>query len=314
MRTSRIAVLDAPSNLGLRPPRPGAQPGVRGLATALRQHNVVARLDATDAGRLTPPAYRPDPDPGTGFRNGPAVAEFTIALAGRVGELLDRSTLPLILGGDCSILLGPMLALRRRGRYGLAFLDGHDDYSYARDVQRYHGLFAAAGLDLALATGHGPDALCDIDGLRPYVAEPDVVQVGLQREPEEIEFFSAETFDQSSIARIPAAEIRAHGADTAAAEARSYLESRGLDGFWIHLDVDILHREVMPAVDSPNPNGISLAHLETIMARLLASSDAVGAHIGIYDPELDPTGAHGRALADLLIRAVTAARERSNTR
>jgi hypothetical protein len=31
---------------------------------------------------------------------------------------------PVLLGGDCSIVLGPLLALRRRGRYGLAFLDG----------------------------------------------------------------------------------------------------------------------------------------------------------------------------------------------
>ena len=31
-----IVVVDAPSNLGLAPPRPGAEPGCRGLASALR--------------------------------------------------------------------------------------------------------------------------------------------------------------------------------------------------------------------------------------------------------------------------------------
>jgi arginase len=308
MKASQIVVLDAPSNLGLRPPRPGAEPGVRGLAAALRQHDIVARLGATDAGALVAPAYRAEREPQTGFRNGPAIAEFTIALAGRVGELLDGSAFPLVLGGDCSILLGAVLALRRRGRYGLAFLDGHDDYSYARDAARYHGLLAAAGLDLALATGHGPDALCDIDELRPYIAEPDVIQLGLQREPEDLEYFRTEMFDESTIARIPSAEIRSGGAGKAAAEARGYLESRGLDGFWIHLDVDILHRDVMPAVDSPNPNGISLTDLEAILTGLLASPAAVGAHVGIYDPELDPTGVHGTALVHVLIGAFSSAR------
>lgn len=308
MRGSRIAVLDAPSNLGLRPPRPDAEPGVRGLAAALRRYGLVDRLGATDAGGLIAPAYSPDPEPETGFRNGPAIAAFTVALATRVAQLLDGAAFPFLLGGDCSIVLGPMLALRRRGCFGLAFLDGHDDYSYARDVQRYHGLFTAAGLDLALVTGHGPDALCDIDSLRPYVAEPDVVQLGLQREPEDLEFFSVETFDESAITRIPAAQIQASGADSAAAEARGYLESRGLDGFWVHLDVDILHRDVMPAVDSPNPNGLSLADLEAILGGLLASPGAVGMHVGIYDPELDPTGVHGAALAEVLIGAVTSAR------
>jgi arginase len=32
------------------------------------------------------------------------------------------------IGGDYSILPGSMLALRRRGRYGLLFIDGHADF------------------------------------------------------------------------------------------------------------------------------------------------------------------------------------------
>ena len=65
------------------------------------------------------------------------------------GDLLDRGRFPLVLGGDCSLLLGPTLALRRCGRFGLVFLDGHEDLltpetSQSKDV---------AGMDLALACG-----------------------------------------------------------------------------------------------------------------------------------------------------------------
>ena len=35
------AVIDAPSNLGLRPPGPGREPGVRRLASALRGRGIV---------------------------------------------------------------------------------------------------------------------------------------------------------------------------------------------------------------------------------------------------------------------------------
>lgn len=308
MRTQRIAVLDAPSNLGLRPPGPGAEPGVRGLAAALRSHQLLARLGAADAGEVRPPAYSPDPEPTSGFRNGPAIAGFSAELADRVGELVDTRFFPLILGGDCSVVLGPMLALRRRGRYGLAFLDGHDDYSYAKDYDTYLGRFVAAGLDLALLTGHGPSALCDIDRLRPYVAEADVVHLGLQREPEDLEYFDAAAFDDSPIARHPAGEIRDRGADAVVKSARDHLDARALDGFWIHLDVDVLHRDAMPAVDSPNPNGISMLELEALLAGLLVSPAAVGLNVGIYDPELDPTGAYGAALVDLLVRAIGTAR------
>jgi len=45
-----------------------------------------------------------------------------------VETLLDAGEIPVVLGGDCTSLLGSMLALRRRGRYGLFFIDGHADF------------------------------------------------------------------------------------------------------------------------------------------------------------------------------------------
>src|SRR5688572_5801153 len=52
-----ITVVDAPSNLGLRPPAPGVEPGVKGLAAALRGHGLVSRLGARDGGVVAPPPY-----------------------------------------------------------------------------------------------------------------------------------------------------------------------------------------------------------------------------------------------------------------
>src|SRR6266542_2710393 len=112
-------VVDAPSNLGLRPPSPDTIPGCWRLPQALRQAGIVTRLDATDGGRVLPPSYTPDRD-ATGTRNGLAIAGYSVKLADRLGEVLDAGGFPVLLGGDCSILLGAMLALCRRGRYGLA--------------------------------------------------------------------------------------------------------------------------------------------------------------------------------------------------
>ena len=55
----RIAVLDAPTNLGLRPPTPTSVPGCAKAPGALRDHGLLARLQARDAGCLTPPRYDP---------------------------------------------------------------------------------------------------------------------------------------------------------------------------------------------------------------------------------------------------------------
>ncbi|WP_258943971.1 arginase family protein [Actinomadura luteofluorescens] len=298
-----IAVLDAPSNLGLRPPREGHEPGVRRLARALRGHDIVGRLRAGDAGRVDPPPYVFGPDHDTGYLNGPGLADYTERLAARVGEVLDRGEFPMVLGGDCGILLGPMLALRRRGAYGLAHLDGHDDYSPRRDPSAAAGRLTAGGSALGLVTGHGPAALTDVEGLRPYVAEEHVAHIGVQREPEDFELFDLDAFEASRVRRFPIEYIREHGADAAAEGARAHLEAAPIEGFWIHLDADILDKSVMPAVDSPNPDGLSFKELASVLRTLVASPRAVGMHIAIYDPELDPDGTAGAALTDTVAAA-----------
>ncbi|GAA0322937.1 arginase family protein [Actinoallomurus spadix] len=299
-----IAVLDAPSNLGLRPPREGHQPGVRGLAAALRGHGLVDRLGAADAGRVEPPPYSFDGDPVTGYRNGPAIAEFSVRLADRVGDLLDAGRFPLVLGGDCGIALGPALALRRRGAYGFVYLDGHDDYSPLLDPASRHGRFTAGGTALALITGHGPAALTGIEGLGPYIAEEHAVHIGAQYEPEDLELFDIERFRTSPIHRYPIEYVRAHGASAAAEAARRDLAAAPVEGHWIHIDADVLDRSVMPAVDSPNPDGLSVPEFTEVLAILLADPRVAGMHVGIYDPELDPSGEAGRALAGALVSAL----------
>ena len=84
----RISILSAPSNLGLKPPSPGVEPGVRLLPAALLRQGLLARLDAVDAGVVTPPAYDAARDPQTGIRNAAALRRYSVELADRIGELL----------------------------------------------------------------------------------------------------------------------------------------------------------------------------------------------------------------------------------
>src|SRR4029450_6662875 len=121
-----LAGVDAPPNRGLRPPAEGTVPGCYKLAGALRDCGFVKRLAAQDAGCVTPPRYdRGGWKPGDGVFHAHAMAAYPRRLADRLGDLFGAGRFPIVLGGDCSILLGAALALNRRGRYGLAFLDGH---------------------------------------------------------------------------------------------------------------------------------------------------------------------------------------------
>jgi arginase len=304
MNPPPIVVLDAPSNLGLRPPAPGKVPGVYRLPAALRAQGLLARLGALDGGRVVPPAYSPDPDPATGFRNGTAIAGYSLALAERVAEIARAGSFPLVLGGDCSILLGDMLALRMLGRYGLVFIDGHDDYTHVRTPEKYTGYFTAAGLDLALVTGrHGPGALTNLRGLGPYVPEANVVVFGYYDDPNDAEMYAVEGRAQSKLHFMELNQVRGLGAGAAAQAALARLAAQGLDQFWLHLDADVLDATVMPAVDSPNPNGLSFAELTEALRVFLGSGRAVGLEVTIFDPDLDPTGEIAAAFTSCLVEA-----------
>lgn len=293
----KIAVVDAPSNLGLRPPAPGVVPGCYKLAGALRDRGLIARLGARDAGYVTPPRYdRHDWKPGDGVFNAAAMATYTRQLADRIGGLVDVGEFVLVLGGDCSILLASILALRRRGRYGLAFLDGHSDFRHPANSS---GVGAAAGEDLALVTGRGQADLADLEALRPYVRDTDVAVIGIRDADEYRDELRA-----LEIATWPVQRLRMEGPATTTANALAVLERSELEGFWVHLDVDILDPTVMPAVDSPDPGGIRHDELLAVLAGLVASSHCVGLEVTVFDPDLDPDARLADELADTVVSAV----------
>ena len=169
-----IAIIEAPSILGLRPT------GVEYLPDALISAGLLARLHARHAGRVNAPMYSDARDRETGFLNPQGIADFSRRLAERVDEVLNQGNFALVLGGDCSILLGPMLALNRRGHYGLLFLDGHMDF-YDKETN-ING--EAASSELALVTGRGPALLTRYDGRCPLVRDEDVVAFGFRDEKE----------------------------------------------------------------------------------------------------------------------------------
>ena len=290
-----IAVLDAPSNLGLRPPAPGVVPGCYKLAGALRDQGFVNRIGAQDAGYLVPPRYDVSTwEPSQGIYNAAGVASYTSRLAYRISRLLGLGTFPVVLGGDCSVLFGAGLALRRQdARYGLAYLDGSADFLRLRQAGR---IGAAAGETLALATGRGQDEVVNIDGLGPYWRDEDIVVLGNRADDEDVPNLA-----DAGIACWTSPAIQEAGAGAVAARTLEHLAP--LDGFWVHLDVDVLDESIMPAVDAPDPGGLDHAELLALLRPLLADERCAGINVTIYDPDLDPDGRYGAELADTLVAA-----------
>ncbi|WP_350271692.1 arginase family protein [Frondihabitans sucicola] len=98
--------------------------------TALREAGLVDRLVAAggrDAGVVLP-GRCVDDDATRAFghvRNEDAIVEHARRLGDRVGQALDAGETPVVVGGDCSMLVGIGLALATRGRASLVHVDGH---------------------------------------------------------------------------------------------------------------------------------------------------------------------------------------------
>ena len=135
----RYAILEAPSALGHVPEHLGVEraPGV------LLEAGLADGLDARRAGCLPASGYSSVPDPRTKVMNPQPLHDYSISLAGEVEALLGNGEFPVVLGGDCSLLLGTMLALRRRGRYGVLYVDGDADF-YQPEVNPLRGAASAS--------------------------------------------------------------------------------------------------------------------------------------------------------------------------
>jgi arginase len=288
------AIVEAPSHLGLR------AAGVEALPEALLAAGLAERLGARPATRLAVPAFDPRIDAGTGLLNPQGLRDYATRLAGAVGAVLDEGAFPIVLGGDCSILLGITLALRRRGRYGLLFLDGHADF-YQPEADPTG---EAASMELALVTGRGPDLVTDLEGRRPLLRDEDVVVFGVRDADHAAAEGSRPLAPTIHAIDLPA--VRERGAEQAARDALTRLERPGGPaGFWVHLDVDVLDDAVMPAVDYRLPGGLTWEELTAVLRTAVTSDRATGLDITIFNPTLDPDGRVARSLVDALVAGLT---------
>jgi arginase len=284
-----IALLSAPSNLGLRPPRRGSVPGTAKAPDALREAGLFQRFadaGAVDAGVVLSGRYVDDDStrPAGHVRNEAAMVEHARRLADRLSSILDAGDTPLVIGGDCSVLLGIGVALSRRGGTGLVHVDGHTDFRHPGNSDE---CASVAGEDLAAAVGLHWPAIANIDGLGPYFPLQRTVHIGHRDDDEE-----APEARRALGLVVSARETIAQSPTVVGAAAHSVAGA----GYWLQIDIDVLDPEVMPAVDSPDPGGFTAAGLTELLTRL--APGAIGASVTVFDPDLDPDGRYAQVVTD----------------
>jgi arginase len=294
----RLGVIGVPTNSS------GRTDGVARAPEALRAAELIDALqrayDVKDYGDVSMLPPVPERSLNSGIIAEDALLAMIQSVQQAVELALTEERFPLVLGGDCPVVLGCLAATRGRfARTGLLFVDGHED-AYPPH-QSLTGEAADMELGLALGLVPAPGLLPGLAGLLPLVRSDDVVILGardaavLRTEgvaslAETLELYDDQALQGASLVPITQAAL-------------AHLQTRA-NGWWLHVDLDVLSNGACPAIDYPQPGGLNWSQLEQLSATAMAASGLIGWDVTIYNPDLDPTGSQARHIVDYLLGAL----------
>lgn len=292
-----INIFEFPFNLGLTKKDHEVEPGVRKLPDWLRKFGFHDQLHPKNTFRLEAPEYAMDFDEETQVKNPHQIIEYAKKQSELILNNSEKDSFNIMIGGDCSILIGTAVALKKLGNFGLFYLDGHTDFI----LPQLSPSGGVAGMDLAIVAGMGHEKLTNINGLKPYFKEESIFCVG------NAEMDDQEYVDQvihSDVHYYDLENLRKNGFRKTAEDFLKMVQENNLDGFFIHFDVDVLKDEIMPAVDSRMEDGIDYDDLKEILIPLIENAKCFGIEITILDPDYDKEGLYTKPFIDNLIKMI----------
>lgn len=245
-----------------------------GIAQALAK----SATQFNDLGDLRLSPITEDQGP-TNLRNFPQFLQDMDAaqsVAGRVGA----SDFVFCLGGECTLVTGTLAGFKGRfeGKPGMLWLDAHGDFNTPETTSS--GFLG--GMPLAFACGRGPKLNQDIEDVRPLLEEENVVHAGGRA----LDSLESEAMSSSPMKIYSASAIHEQGASRTGDQAAAYLAAHAN---WIvcHLDVDSIDSTIIPAVNYPEPGGLRLEEVKTLVRALQKTSKLKVFNLTAYDPALD---------------------------
>jgi arginase len=281
----------------------GREDGVARAPAALRRAGLVSRLaervEVDDAGDVGFEPPRPERSASSGLLSERALISMVQRTRETVAAVHRAGGFPVVLGGDCPVMLGALAATRDRyGSAGLLMVDGHED-GYP---PRLSPTGEAADSELFLALGLPTDGLPEeLAALVPLLAPAQVALLGPR--------------DEATIVREGAASLRGtvpmhsdvelvlRGPAAVATRATRELRETAA-AWWLHVDLDVLATEALAAVDYRQPGGLGWDQLGELTAAALAEPGCAGWTVAIYNPDLDPGARDAGRIVDYLTAGV----------
>ena len=282
----KIEVLGTPFN------SIGIPPNTENTADGLRQLNLISLLESKgysvkDLGNLTGYQFQDILDAETKIKDFDTWINLSNSISKKLEKMLERNSFPLLLGGDCSMLIGIFSAFAQRGEeINLIFLDGHADFHSVESSLTGD----PADMELSVLTGRGPDKITKIANKYPLLDEEKVLVFGI-RAWDKIAESNIQVYDNKT--------IKEKGIKTVLEQGIKKLPKKELP-FWLHLDVDILDPSYMPVM-FPEKDGLTFEDLYEFMGNELVLKQTIGISIACYHPALDKDGIAGKRLVSLIV-------------
>lgn len=264
-----------------------------GLAEAWPGHTVTEDVD------LDLPSPTAERGESTSLINEPALLAMVDVVGAQVSDAVRNGIFPVVVGGDCTTLLGTIPALRD-ARVGLLFVDGHEDTTPLDVSEDGEAANAEIGLLLGL-TGkliRGPLA-----ERLPALTRNQLAMLG-QRDVDWRQQFNVGSLRDHGVWMRDHHEVAAAPADCAQAAVRHLQTSTG--HWWLHTDLDVLDPQVFPAQGLPEvpdePGGLTWEQLEHTLTTAIMTGGCIGLSVAIYDPEQDPDRVGAQQVVTLMNR------------
>lgn len=288
---NRLAIIGVPLCDGER------ELGVERAPDAIRAAGLLTALGNTryrDLGNVA--LETPVPDKLSGkVRNSEQVLDACRMVKEAVADVLREDDFPLLLGGDCSLLLGSLGAVTKRyGRVGVLYVDGHADFHTAETtISGYY-----SGMVLALAVGRGGGELRRIGNGLPIVKEEDVAVVGANEA----------NFDPGELADVKASHVHLYTSDALRRDGIYGTVRKAVESIprpmYLHFDLDVVAATEMPALAGfkagvHHPGGLSLKEAGSL-CEALSRQPLVAMDVTLFDPNRDPNKIHARAVVNII--------------
>ena len=262
--------------------------GVAGAPAVLRRAGILNALSKSnevhDDGDVS--FHRPTTskrDARSGIVDHRSLGSMIQSVRRRVSQALQQNKFPVVIGGDCPILLGCLAgAVQTFGPVGLFFVDGHEDAYLTHQSPTGE----AADMELGFALGVEVPPLVQ-KAIGDSVLSPDLVCMLGPRDKQLLQSEAVRSLDDGSMTYYDDLTLRKANIPVLTKRLTRQLVSK-VNRQWLHIDLDVLSTRSLPAVDYQQPGGLNWSQLETVTKTILTSGNVVGLNLTIYNPDLDP--------------------------